>query len=253
MFKRNRWLWALLLSAVYPCAQAQQPQTVYTHVAEWAVPRAQWDEFASSMQKSSVPILEKAIANGTILEFALTATVVHTEEGSTHTMWWASTTFSGTQRVLAELLRATPSTPGLSGKHRDRLLRSVIYNSKPAKLTSGFAYLSITSVPPGKGAQWRQYFDKYTKPVYDKLFADGAILGYGVDVEFIHTDAPGPRFGWYLAATGEAMDKVNEAFDAAQQAGSPQERQAAAAALNEVSAVAGHRDALDRILVYVHK
>ncbi len=250
MLKTCLWLPALCLAAFLPSASAQP---AYTYVAEYSVPRAQWAEFSENFQKNLAPVLERLVADGTILEFAATANTVHLENGNTHTFWWAAPTFAGTQRVLAELAKLGPG-PSLSGiKHRDRLLRSVVYRSKTARATSGFAWVSTTYAQPGKNQQWRELFDKYTKPTYEKLFADGTILGYGADAEFVHTETPGARYTWYLAPSAEAVDKVNAELAAAAQSSTPEERRAVAAAFAEVGVAGSHRDGLDRILVYVHK
>jgi len=246
---------ALLAMAVLlpPAAQAQQ-QTIYTFVAEWHVPRAQWGAFTDAAMKNTVPVLERLVADGTLVEFAITASVVHTEEGPTHTSWWSAASFAGVNRALGELLKVSQLAEFSSAKHRDHLLRSVIYeSSKTAKLTSGFGHLGLTRVKPGKARDWRELYDKYNKPVYDKLLADGVILGYGVDVESIHTEDPGNRMSWFLAANAESVDKVDAAIAAAQQQATPVERRAISAAFADVTVPGSHRDSLDRIIYYVHK
>ena len=251
---RRSWLPVVLAAAAFlPLASAQpQSQAVYTFIADWQVPRAQWAAFTEAAMKNTVPVLERLVADGTLIEFAITASVVHLEEGPTHTFWWAADGFADLQRALGELLKVTQfqSAEFSNAKHRDRLLRSVIYESpQKTKLSSGFGHLSVNQIQPGKAQQWRSLFDKYTKPVYDKLLADGVILGYGVDQEWIHTEAPGARYTWYLAPNAEAVDKVNAATAAAQRQSGP----AVGQAFGEVMVPGSHRDSLDRILYYVHK
>ena len=243
----------LALAVFLPLASAQQ-QTIYTFVGEWTVPRAQWGAFTDAAMKNTVPILEKLVADGTLVEFALTTSVVHTEDGPTHTSWWAATSFAGVSRALAELQKVSQLSEFSGVEHRDRLLRSVVYQSgKTAKLTSGFSHLAVTRVKPGKNREWRELYDKYNKPVSDKLLADGVILGYGVDLELIHTENPGFYGSWYLAPNAESVDKVNAAVAAAQQQATPVERRAIAAAFADVTVAGSHRDSLDRIIYYVHK
>jgi hypothetical protein len=250
--KSGFWL-AVGFAALLPVAPAQQAQTMYTYVAEWAIPRAQWEEFTSAAQKNIIPALERLVADGTIAEFALTANAVHLEQGSTHTLWWTAPSFAGVHRVLDEMLKAPANPAQASARHRDRLLRSLVYRSKPGSATSGFAELSVSYTSPGKAQQWRELYDKYTKPVYEKLLADGVILGYGVDVELVHTENPAARYAWHLAPSAEAVDKVNAAFLAERQRRSPEEIRAIGAAFAEATVGADHRDSLDRIVRYLHK
>ncbi len=79
---------ALSLPAVFPRpACSQQPdQPIYTFVASWAVPRAQWAEFASSWDKNFRPVLDRMLADGTIVEWGRSEAVVHNPAESTHSV-----------------------------------------------------------------------------------------------------------------------------------------------------------------------
>jgi hypothetical protein len=248
-------LTALVLPALLPCVAAaqQEEKPIYTFVAEWSVPRAQWNEASAFFEKSSRPVLDRMMADGSIVEWARTVSVVHTENGPTHTLWWSGPTIAGIQRVLGEVLKLTPS-PALTGaKHRDRLLRSIVYRSRARGSATGYITLSYTQVQPGKGREWREFYNKYFQPIYEQLLADGTILGYGVDVELVHTEDPGVRLPWVLVPNAEGLDKVEAAFDAAREKAGPEGVKAYSAALAELVAPGTHRDSLDRVVHYVHK
>lgn len=225
--------------------QAEQP--TYTFVAEWTVPRAQWAEFTSFWDKNAKPVLDRRVSDGTLIEWGRTAAVVHTEEGPTHASWWSATSIAGTQRVLEELLRIAPSPAMAGAKHRDLFLRSLVYRTRPGGAAGGYLFLSYSQVQPGKGQQWRELWDKHTRPVLERLLADGTILGYGVDVEQVHTRHPAGRYSWILAPTAEALDKLEAAFAAAMAA------PGLGAAFREVTVPDAHRDGLERVLDYAHK
>ena len=255
MFKTFLTLSVLCFAAdCVPAAKAQPAQTVYTYVAEYGLPRASWDDFVARWQKVSVPVLDRLVADGSIIEYGASATVVHHEGAPTHSLWWAANTFAGTQRVLAELAKSGPPPAAIPGTtHRDRLLRSVVYRAGKASQTGGFSELSMNVVKPGKAQLWRETYDKYTKPVLEKLFAEGTITGYGVDQEHVHTENLGARFEWIMYPSAEAIDKANAAFAADREKRTADERSAITAAYRDIFEPGAHRDGLDRVIRWVHK
>jgi hypothetical protein len=235
-------------------AIAQQPERpLYTFVAEWNVPRAQWAEFSSYWEKNAKPVLDRMVAGGTLVEWGRSVAVVHTEEGATHSAWWSAATLGGTQRVLEELLKIPPNPAMTGARHRDYLLRSLVYRVRPGSASSGYFHLSYTEVRPGKGREWRELWDKYSKPTLEQLLADGTIAGYGLDVEHVHTRSTGGRYAWVFAANAEALDKVEAAFEAARGKLTPEANRGIAAAFAEATVPDAHRDSLERVIEYVHK
>jgi hypothetical protein len=233
----------------------QQEAPVYTYVAEWTVERARWGDFSAFLDKNTKPVLNRLVSDGTILEWGSTENTIHTDERSTHSVWWAAPAFSGTQRVLDELAKVpggTGAQPGIT-KHRDYLLRSIIFRSRHSGETTGYLLTSYNVVKPGKGREWRELWEKNTKPALENLLEQRTILGYGLDVEHVHTGNPGGRYAWIVAPNAEAVDKVNAAFDAIQQKLTPEARREMGAAYLEVSAPEAHRDGLERIVNYVRK
>ena len=224
---------------------AQQDKPVYTFVAEWDVPRAQWNEFTSHFEQNLKPVLERLLNDGAILEYAASATVVHTKEGFTHSTWWSAPSIAGIERVRTELVRVAPSPAMAAAKHHDHLLRSMAYRTRSTAPTSGYFYVSFAQVQPGKGEEYRELWDQFAKPVFEELFNNGTILAYGLDAEYVHTDDPGYRFSWYATPSADAVDKVNAALDPA--------RQKIMSALAEAIVVGSHRDSFERLTHYAHK
>jgi hypothetical protein len=244
----------LLLTTFGAVAQEQEPP-IYTYVAEWTVERARWGDFSMSLDKYTKPVLDRLVGDGTILEWGSIENEIHTDEAGTHEIWWAAATFAGTQRVLAELKRAPGGQipqPGVV-KHRDRLFRSIVFRTRHSGTMSGYLLTTYNLVQPGKGREWRQLWEKYMKPNLENLLESGTILGYGVDVEQVHTENPGGRYGWLVASNAEAVDKVNAAMVAAQQKLTPEARNEMSKAFQEVSVPEAHRDGLYRIVTYVRK
>ena len=79
---------------------------------------------------------------------------------------------------------------------------------------------------PGKGADFRKAWEKYNKPVFDKLLADGVILAYGLAVEDIRTEGEFTHFVWYDVKDLASLDKVRAAFMADRDRRSQEEQDA---------------------------
>ena len=76
----------LVLLLVYAPAWAQgnpNPNPIFTYVDEWAVPRAQWAEMAKFNSTSKV-ILDRLVADGTIIGYGNYENRVHSDRGFTH-------------------------------------------------------------------------------------------------------------------------------------------------------------------------
>lgn len=242
----------LALFAPLTAKAQQQEAPVYTFVALWAVPRAQWAEYGAWVEKTQ-PVLERLFKDGTIVSWGRFETLVHTEEGYTHGAWWQSSSIAGIERTLKELLKLPPS-PALTGaRHRDHLYRSLVYRTKGPG--SGPAYLEVNAsqVQPGKGDEWRGLFDKYTKPTIDELLTNGTITHYELQVEDYHTMNSGWRWGVTILPNAESIDKVNDAFRALNNKRTAEEREAIGAAFREVTVPGAHWDYVARVTNYQMK
>ena len=236
-------------------ATAQQSEpAVFTFVAEWAVPRAQWDEFIANWEKNTKPVLERNTANGTLLSWGVSATVVHTPDYPTHSVWWQGTSNAAIERVREELIKQPPSPAIVAAtRHRDLLLRSIAHKAKAVAPSSGYLYVSTYLVKPGEGQKWRELWDKYNKPLMDDQLAKGNISYYVIQVEDVHTENPNTRWVVSIYPNAEAMDRLDAAFDAVDQKRSAEERRAIGAAFAEVLAPGTHRDFFARVLSWWHK
>ncbi len=256
MAKGSRWGFAVcvlsLLGSVAP-TQPQEP-TYYTFVAEWAVERSQWSEFVNHFERNERPVLERLMADGTLVGWGAFESVLHVPGESTHGIWWTSRTIAGIERTRAELIRLAPSPALLSAQlHRDYFLSAALHKAKTGSGSGGYLYVSSYLTQPGKGQQWRQLWDKYRQPVFDELLNRGTIVFYGIDTEDVHTNDPGLRFVVHVSANAEAEDKIAAAFAAAAGKRSAEENRAIAAAFEDVLQAGTHRDFFARILAWAHK
>jgi len=73
---------------------------------------------------------------------------------------------------------------------------------------------NFIKVKPGMAADYRRTWEKYNKPVFDKLVADGVILAFGLSAEAIKTDGDFTHFVWMATANMAGLDKIAAAFAA---------------------------------------
>ncbi len=250
----------VLLAAVSVAAQEIRP---VSYLAEFRVNWWRGHEAAdwiNLVKKYDKPFLDKLMADGTVLAWGVDGAVIRREEGTTYLIWVVTADYAGMDKVYAGFnatwVYTTPEdlaryfeVASLSNLH-EHILRSILRNvsqappaAHPYRTYSGF------KVKPGKGSEWRRLFEKYKKPVLDKLVADGAIYGYGVDVEDFHTEDPGWHWLWVVTTTLAAFDKIDAAFDAANQEWSEKERAAIAEEFGDVTEAGAHRDYLYRTVV----
>jgi len=242
---------ALLVPSLATAQQAEPP--MYTFVAEWVVQRDQWDTFVQNWEKNTKPVFERMSANGTLVQWGAFSTIVHEEGATTHGVWFSANSVAAIERVREELLKV-PAQPFMANaKHRDFFLRSLVHSGRTSAPASAYLWVSSQTVQPGKGADWRAHFDKYSKPVYDDLVKAGTISAYSVDVEQVHTDSSGLRFVVYITPNADGVDKVTAAFQAINAKRSEEERRAIGQALGDLTVAGAHRDFFLRVLSFWNK
>jgi hypothetical protein len=214
-------LCVLAMSAVWAApARAQMSEVkekapMYSYVGFWNIPRAQWAEMAKS-DEADRPILDKAVASGTIVGYGNDVNLVHQPDGETHDEWWSAMSMAGVLNVLEQFYKSgSTATPVLESatKHWDAIYVSRFYNwhsgSWKGVYTHG-SYYKLKADAPDDAVE--KLSKNLLVPFFEKLLANGTIHEYEVDTEAIHTEAPGAFWIFYLAANAEALDKVNAAL-----------------------------------------
>ncbi len=223
----------VLLAAVSVAAQEMRP---VSYVAEFRVkPGPAAADWINLVRKYDKPMLDKLMGDGTVLAWGLDTVVLHREEGITHRIWVVTADYAGMDKVFAgfnaintapEDLARYLEVANLSNYH-EHIVRSILLSvpQAPSPVRPYRTYSGV-KVKPGKGSEWRTLFERYRKPVLDKLVADGAIHSYGVDVEDFHTEDPAWRWVWVVTTNLAAFDRINAVFDAANEKRSETERAA---------------------------
>ena len=247
---------ACFVLALPQVVSAQQaPPSGYTFVAEWNVPRDKWPEASTFFDKGLRPIHERLVADGTLVDYGVFETIVHdaSENGYTHGVWWSSTSYAGIEKARAEALKVTPAPALSAAKHHDYLLRTQVSKYKAGSGTGGYLRVNSSVVKPGKGGAWRALWDKYNKPVYDELVANGTLSLYAVQTEFVVTLDPGTRMVVTVTPNAEGVDKVGAALAAAAAKRTPEERDAITAAFADVLVAGANRSYMARVNSYSAK
>lgn len=237
---------------------AQPAEAPLTSVALFRVQPDKMERFVEMVQLVT-PALEKLRQSGTVLGYGLDSDVLH-QQGPNVALWVSVRHFAGvaeSDKAVQAALRANAErmkdlyTISTFDDHRDILVRSV--ESGQGKVPDGalpFTFFQQEKVKPGKMPVARMMFRHHEKPVLDRLIQEGAIYGYAMDVEAVHTMEPGSVWYLILAPDMGAMDKVRAAFAAAAEKMTASEREAVEQMENEVFDRKAHRDSISRALIF---
>jgi hypothetical protein len=223
---------------------------IYIYVSTWSVPRAQWPEM-TKLDDMDKPVLDKLVADGTLIGYGSYTNIIHQEGEPTHGSWFTATSEGNLLKGL-EAIYANPGSTSApvegASKHWDQILTGEDYGSKPGKSTDGYLTWSRWQVKPGQMHAYVELNKKVFVPILEKLLAEGSITSYGELHEDYHQDKLGLVFDYLTVPDAASMDKVNKAFDDAM-AASP----ALLDAFRSLTEPEGHRDFLTRLRYMVSK
>lgn len=243
-------LCAIALTAMWfvgPWAQAQeakQKAPMYTYIANWEIPRTHWAEMAKAADADKA-VLDKAVADGTLVGYGNDENVVHTPGEFTHDDWWSSTSIAGLMKALDQISGSGGTSRSVlesATKHWDQIVVSHYYNWKPGAYKNGYVQVAAyTLKPTAPDDAVEQLSKNFIVPLLEKQLADGTILEYEIDVPVVHTGAPGTFAIVWVCPQADGIDKVNAAIRATREG----EALSNAAFLSMVDYKA-HRDELNK-------
>jgi len=245
----------LVFSVPVALPQAEQAHPVYIYVSQFQVPRANWAQYAEDTEKTVNPILERLMADGTLLGWANTENIVHTPEGMTHSTAWSSTSLAGITRVLDELRKSGPRPSQIAAtKHEDLLLRSV-YSHTTAVSGGGGGYLRVncTLAQPGKADDFVATIKKYLGSTFEEQFKKGVATSYEMDEQYVLNGPGSMRCTVVTFSNAENMNKWAEAIAATFDKMSADDRKGFQDALASSTVPNSRRDLLARITHSAHK
>ena len=205
-------LWAVPSGA--QGSEVKEKPPMYSYVANWQIPRAQWADMdkANAADKT---ILDKALADGTIVGYGNDENLVHQPDGETHDNWWSAMSMAGLIKVLDQFYSSGSTTAGplaSATRHWDLIMVSTYYNWHPGAYRSGYTHVSYYKLKADAPDDAIDLLSKnLVVPLLEKQLSDGSILEYEIDTEAIHTSDPSGFWIVYVASNPEGLDSVDKA------------------------------------------
>jgi hypothetical protein len=270
-------LLAVLLSCISSVAQQAKPQPlIFWYV--YTIQPGKEDEFLDLVKTVGQPVRDKLMADGVVLAWGVEASMLRVPGNGTHWIWYAVNDWSGIEKVdaamRAQIAKLSPTdSMGAAGKKggkpaasvndrlreiadmsktHDYVTRDLVSNESPTTPAGvlPFTRFAFVKVKPGKGGEYRRAWEKYNKPVFDKLVADGVILGYGLDVEEVRTSGEFTHFTWADIKDLTAMDKLRAAFIADRERRTQEEQDAISNLFSSLVDADASRGGLARSLIF---
>lgn len=225
-------------------AKDKEKPPLYTFVAGWTLPRAQWADMEQAAA-AAAKVGDKALAAGTITTFGSDTRLVHLPDTDTHDVWWSAHSLAGVLNALDEMFKsgvAMSPTLAAATAHSDVIFVSHHYNWKPGTLKNAYTHGAFYQFKNDAANDSLDVIaQSFIEPMFDKLVADGTLQGYEIDEEAIHTQNPDGFWLFYISPTAEGLDKVNAALGAAIKA-----NPLVGPAFNRMADSSLHRDSLFR-------
>lgn len=230
-------------------SQSTEKPVLYTYVSEWSVPRAMWGDYLKN-DSADNDMLKKAVGEGTLTSYGSYTVLNHQEGLPTHGTWFSSTSMANILKFLEGLRTAPGATaaPLAAAKHWDYIMQSRNYNSHAGTFTNGYLRVGTWHPRAGSSDPDGKIMKATMVALCEKLMADGALHGYQVDQETVHSGDPGTLYFALILNGGEGLDKFNTELDEDQKA-----NPAAWAGFGTTIDTAGHRDMLARVSTMTHK
>jgi hypothetical protein len=209
---------AMIAASAAPARAQDEPKEkppMYSYAGFWNIPRAHW----ADMEKTNAadqPVLDKALADGTIIGYGSDQNVVHQAEGPTHDEWWSAMSMTGLLKVLDAFYKNGSSTSSVlasSTRHWDQIMISRNYNWHSGSFKGAYTRVAEYKLKPDAPSDAVAMLSKNLfDPLLEKLLADGTILEYEVDTEAVHTQDPDSFWVIFITPNADGLDKFNAAL-----------------------------------------
>ena len=240
---RKLILVSLTLLLLCSAAAGQQPAPTpgaLTFYYDYTVFPGKENDLNSLINTVGAPVRDKLMADGVVMAWGMETPILRYPGGTTHLIWFSVANWEGVEKVLnameaRQAKLAADEAAAARGrqrpmmttaerarsvfdgtKTRDWLIRDIVANYGPPPKAGVLPFIRYNFIKarPGKGADYRRTWEKYNKPVFDRLIADGTVLAYGLAQEEVKTEGDWTHFVWIATPSMAAADKIGPAFAA---------------------------------------
>jgi hypothetical protein len=245
---------------------------------EYTVNPGKEDEFMELVKTVGQPVRDKLMADGIVMAWGVETPLLRVPGNATHVIWYAVSDYSGVDKVdsamRAQIVKLNDEAaksgttkkgqkPAASvtarlgevadmSKVHDYLTRDLVIGFSPSSAAGSLPFVryNFAKVKPGKGSDYRKAWEKYNKPIFEKLAADGVVLAYGLSVEDIRTDGDFTHYVWYAVKDLASFDKVRAAFLADRDRRSQEEQDSLTSLFVSLQDVDASRSEVVRSLIF---
>ena len=268
----------VLMSCLTAAAQDAKMQPL-TFWYEYTVNPGKEAQFLELVKTVGAPVRDKLLADGVVLAWGVQTPLLRIPGASTHQIWYTVADWSGVEKVDAAMraqimkLDEEPMKGGAGkkggapatgvtarmmeiadvAKTHDYVTRDLIFVTGKGELpasTLPWVRYNFVKAKPGMGGELRKTWEKYNKPVMDKLVADGVVLAYGFSIEDVRTEGDFTHYVWYATKDLGSMEKVRAAYMADRDKRSQEEQDAISAEFNKVLDADASRSEMHRSLIF---
>ena len=179
--------------------------------------------------KNDGPMYDKLLASGAISGWGIALPINHRREDTWNHMLWVSMPdwskvgdlqggfmklFDSRTPEQSKAIEAEYKASVEEGSHYDWIVRTQVDVNGENILDTSYIGTAYWRAKPGSGEKVTEFYKKHVAPIYAKLMADGAITGYGMFGQELHTDPSWTNLAWYGMTDLGSVDKVGKALEA---------------------------------------
>jgi hypothetical protein len=209
---------AMITACSAPASAQDEPKEkppMYSYVGYWNIPRAHWADMDKA-DAANQAVLDKAMADGTIIGYGNDINIVHQPDGATHDDWWSAMSMAGLLNVLDKFYKNGSSTTSVlasSTRHWDNIMVSRHYAWHSGSYKGAYTRAAEYKLKADAPNDAVETLSKHLfVPILEKMLADGTILEYEIDTEAIHTEDPAAFWVFFIAHNADGLDKFNAAL-----------------------------------------
>lgn len=181
-------------------------------------------EYPALFAKYNKPMLDKMVADGIATSWGVGYELAG-PGGFNYLVWitmpgWAGmgaveaafdANYEGMPEEEREAMMAEWMAVVETGNEQYMLLRHTVFNGNP---DAKFKYLKLSNytAKPGHGSDVTKMYKSFVEPIYAQLMKDGAIAGYGLIEQAIHSDPTFTHEEWITFGELADLEKVEKAF-----------------------------------------